>query len=93
MQEKWTDYGIDVTMKKYIIMLSRPKKPGVVALYNASSGHEIYRSAPQEKFLIPSENNSLVVPPFNAYAPSGSVRVSVYCPVNSFCPDGHFTYL
>ncbi|XP_078359878.1 glutamate carboxypeptidase 2-like isoform X1 [Oculina patagonica] len=72
MQEKWKDYGIDVTMKKYIIMLSRPKKPGVVVLYNGSE--EINRSAPQEAFLIPSENNSLVVPPFNAYAPSGSVR-------------------
>lgn len=76
IQEKWTEYGIDVTMKKYIIMLSRPKKPGVVALYNGSE--EVHRSAPQETFLIPSENNSLVVPPFNAYAPSGSVKVSVY---------------
>lgn len=63
-------------MKKYIIMLSKPKKPGVAALYNGSE--EIHRSAPQETFLIPSENNSLVVPPFNAYAPSGSVRVSAY---------------
>ena len=76
IQEKWTEYGIDVTMKKYIIMLSRPKKPGVVALYNGSE--EVHRSAPQEAFLIPSENNSLVVPPFNAYAPSGSVKVSKY---------------
>ena len=75
MQEKWTEYGIDVTMKKYIIMLSRPKKPGVVALYNGS--REVHRSAPQETFLIPSENNSLVVPPFNAYAPAGSVKVIV----------------
>jgi len=72
IQEKWTDSGIDVTMKKYIIMLSRPKKPGVVALYNGSE--EVHRSAPQETFLIASENNSLVVPPFNAYAPSGSVK-------------------
>ena len=65
-------------MKKYIIMLSRPKKPGEVVLYNVSSGQEIYRSAPQEAFLVPSENSSLVVPPFNAYAPSGSVKVNVY---------------
>jgi len=76
IQEKWTDSGIDVTMKKYIIMLSRPKKPGVVALYNGSE--EVHRSAPQETFLIASENNSLVVPPFNAYAPSGSVKVRSY---------------
>ena len=75
IQEKWNEYGIDVTMKKYIIMLSKPKKPGVVALYNGSQ--EVSRSAPQETFLIPSENNSLVITPFNAYAPSGSVKVSV----------------
>ena len=75
---KWIEYGMSkVEMKKYNIMLSRPEKPGVVALYNAS-GHEIYRSAPQEKFLIPSENDSRVVPPFNAYAPAGSVKVGYY---------------
>ena len=56
-------------------MLSRPTKPGVVVLYDGS-GQEISRSAPQEAFLVPSENNSNVVPPFNAYAPAGSVRVS-----------------
>ena len=56
-------------------MLSRPTKPGVVVLYDGS-GQEIYRSAPQEAFLVPSENNSKVVTPFNAYAPAGSVRVS-----------------
>ena len=55
-------------------MLSRPTKPGIVALYDGS-GQEIYRSAPQETFLVPSENNSNVVPPFNAYSPPGSVKV------------------
>ena len=75
IQEKWKEYGFDsATLKKYIIMLSRPTKPGVVALYD-SSGQEIYRSAPQESFLVPSENNSNVVPPFNAYSPPGSVKV------------------
>ena len=75
IQKKWKEYGFDsATLKKYIIMLSRPTKPGVVALYD-SSGQEIYRSAPQETFLVPSENNSNVVPPFNAYSPPGSVKV------------------
>ena len=78
IQKKWQDYGFtSATLKKYLIMLSRPKKPGVVALYN-ESGQEIYRSAPQETFLVRSENNSNVVPPFNAYSPAGSVKVSVH---------------
>jgi len=76
IQEKWKDYGFSsAALKKYKIMLSRPKKPGVVALYDGSD-QEIYRSAPQEAFLIPSENNSNVVPPFNAYSPAGNVKVS-----------------
>lgn len=74
IKEKWTEYGFNsVTLKKYLIMLSRPTKPGVVALYDVS-GQELYRSAPQEAFLVPSENNSNVVTPFNAYSPSGSVK-------------------
>jgi len=76
MQKKWMDYGFSsATLKKYKIMLSKPMKPGVVALYDGSD-QEIYRSAPQETFLVPSENNSNVVPPFNAYSPAGSVKVS-----------------
>ena len=50
-------------------------KAGAAALYNGSI--LIHKSAPQERFLVPSENNSKVVPPFNAYAPSGSAKVSV----------------
>ena len=77
MAEKWRAYGIDVIWKNYSIMLSRPKdmKAGAAALYNGSI--LIHKSAPQERFLVPSENNSKVVPPFNAYAPSGSAKVSV----------------
>lgn len=73
-------------------MLSRPKdmKAGAAALYNGST--LIYKAAPQEKFLVPSENNSNVVPPFNAYAPSGSVRVSVnyiVCAIPCFLDHTH----
>ncbi|XP_068744539.1 glutamate carboxypeptidase 2-like [Montipora capricornis] len=74
IQSKWKEYGFtSSTLKKYIVMLSRPTKPGFVAMYDGSN-QEIYRSAAQETFLVPSENNSNVVTPFNAYAPSGSVR-------------------
>ena len=57
IQEKWTESGIDVTMKKYIIMLSRPKKPGVVALYNGSE--EVHRSAPQGHFSLRLKTTAL----------------------------------
>ena len=80
IKKKWTEYGFSsATLKKYLIMLSRPTKPGIVALYDDVSGKELSRSAPQEAFLVPSENNSNVVTPFNAYSPSGSVKVSDYC--------------
>ncbi|KAK2563784.1 N-acetylated-alpha-linked acidic dipeptidase 2 [Acropora cervicornis] len=73
IRNKWKEYGFtSVTMKKYIVMLSRPIKPGFVSLYHG--GSEIFRSADQETFYIPSENNSNVVTPFNAYAPSGRVK-------------------
>ena len=76
IKNKWKGYGFTSSkLKKYIVMLSRPTKPGFVAMYDGSN-QEIYRSAAQETFLVPSENNSKVVTPFNAYAPSGSVRVS-----------------
>lgn len=92
MAKKWKEYGIDVIWKNYNIMLSRPKdmKAGAAALYNGST--LIYKSAPQEKFLVPSENNSNVVPPFNAYAPSGSVRVGVnysVCAIPCFLGHTH----
>lgn len=74
IKNKWKGYGFTSSkLKKYIVMLSRPTKPGFVAMYDGSN-QEIYRSAAQETFLVPSENNSKVVTPFNAYAPSGSVR-------------------
>ena len=92
MAKKWKEYGIDVIWKNYTIMLSRPKdmKAGAAALYNGST--LIYKAAPQEKFLVPSENNSNVIPPFNAYAPSGSVRVSVnysVCAIPCFLGHTH----
>ena len=65
-------------------------KAGAAALYNGST--LIYKAAPQEKSLVPSENNSNVVPPFNAYAPSGSVRVSVnysVCAIPCFLGHTH----
>lgn len=74
IKNKWKGYGFTSSkLKKYIVMLSRPTKPGFVAMYDGSN-QEIYRSAAQETFLVPSENSSKVVTPFNAYAPSGSVR-------------------
>ena len=68
-------------------------KAGFAALYSGST--LIHKSADQEKFLVPSENNSNVVPPFNAYAPSGQVQVSVTLLVFSvlvvLSTDGNWT--
>ena len=75
IRKEWVKFGMDkVELRKYNILLSFPEKPGSVSLVHAN-GSEVFKSAPQEEFLIPEENNSNVVPPFNAYSPNGTVRV------------------
>ena len=75
IRREWEEFGMDkVEMLRYDILLSFPEEPGAVSIVNAQ-GVEEFRTAPQEEFLIPEENNSNVVPPFNAYSPNGTVRV------------------
>lgn len=56
-------------LKKYQVLLSFPKKAGVVTI-NAENGTELYKTLP------PVYNDSRVIPPFNAYSPAGSVKVT-----------------
>lgn len=41
-----------------------------------TSGQIISETKPYEVALTPAENNSNVVPPFNAFSPAGDVTVS-----------------
>ena len=75
MRDEWLKQGLDTAeLKRYTILLSFPEKPGVATLLD-ESGRALYRTALQEEFLVPSENDSRVVPPFNAFSPPGSVKV------------------
>ena len=77
IEKEWKDYGLDkVELKKYNILLSYPKRPGVVALLD-ENGKVLHKSAPQESILEPAENNSRNIWPYNAYSPSGDVQVSI----------------
>ena len=76
MKQKWEEYGIDhVELKRYSILLSYPTRPGVAALLD-KSGKVLNASAPREKILDPSENDTRTVFAYNAYSGSGAYSVS-----------------
>ena len=75
----WEDQGLDKVEKpEYDVLLSYPQKddPNLVYLYDESNpSNPIFISARTEKILSPDQNHSDVVPPYNAYSPSGDVNV------------------
>ena len=75
IKREWKKFGMDpVEIKKYDVLLSFPTKPGSVTVVLGNGSVE-FVSAPVEAPLIPQENVSGVPPPFNAYSPSGTVKV------------------
>lgn len=78
IQKRFVEYGFDkVEIKKYNVLLSIPGLPGSVTL-TEESGTELFRSRSFEKILDPAENMTNVQPPFNAFSPSGIVKVNYY---------------
>lgn len=78
---KWKGFNFDdVELINYTVLLSYPNysEPNVLKLMHGSD--VIYNAhTNQEPPLIPLENDSSVVPPFNAYSASGVVSVSNIC--------------
>lgn len=75
MRNRFKEFGFDsAELKRYDILLSYPNKPGKVSLLS-QNGSQLVSSKPYEKILDPAENDSRVVSPFNAYSPSGNVKV------------------
>ena len=75
MQEKWQEYGLDqAELKRYSILLSYPTRPGTAALLD-KDGNVVHVSAPREKVLEPSENDTRRVFAYNAYSGSGAFTV------------------
>ena len=77
IKKKWEEFGLDkVEMKKYDVLLSYPENPGIAAI-KSGDGSTLFTAHRKEKVLEPSENDSNVLPPFNAYSSSGNVTVSI----------------
>ena len=75
IEKKWKSYGFDkVELKKYDVLLSYPKRPGIASI-KAENGTTLFTAQEKEKILHQDENNSAVLPPFNAYSGSGNVTV------------------
>ena len=68
-------FGFDkVELKKYYALLSVPRSPGNVSLYD-ESGTVLFHETITEKPLHNSEGDPREVYPFNAYTASGQAEV------------------
>ncbi|KAL9983847.1 hypothetical protein ACROYT_G006087 [Oculina patagonica] len=76
IRDKWISYKFDhVEMVRYDVLLSMPPrdKPNVVTILNTTDGSALWNVEGPEKIAEPSENDSLVLPPFLGYSPPGLV--------------------
>ena len=76
-KKKWEEFGFDkVKLYDYNVLLSLPKRPGKISMYDKQGdllhGFEIDR----EPLLNGDPKDPRTVLPFNAYSPSGTVEVS-----------------
>ena len=78
--ERWKKFlgAENIQLKKYEVLLSYPVKPGNVSIYDEKKKEIIFTSHPNESRLWPDENVPNVRVPFNAYSPSGNVKVCIY---------------
>ncbi|KAL9983851.1 hypothetical protein ACROYT_G006092 [Oculina patagonica] len=76
IRDKWISYKFDhVEMVRYDVLLSMPPrdKPNVVTILNTTDNSDIWKVEGPEKIAEPSENDSLVLPPFLGYSLPGVV--------------------
>ncbi|PVD19368.1 hypothetical protein C0Q70_19856 [Pomacea canaliculata] len=76
MQSQWQANGLDdVHLATYNVLLSFPNKtnPNVIQIKDTTSGKVMFETHKYEVVLTPAENNSDVVPPYNAYSPAADV--------------------
>jgi hypothetical protein len=75
----WQSYGMKSWLTPYEILLTYPDKnnPDFIEL-QSNNGDVLYRTQLYEKILRPEQNQSDVVPPFNAFSGSGSPKVSIF---------------
>jgi len=75
----WLEQGLDyVTNNTYDILLSYPNKTDPNYIYLIDDNNEIkYTTQTVEKIVRDDQNDSRVVPPFNAYSPAAEVTVGL----------------
>ena len=76
VEKKWKEFNFDtVKIDKYNVLLSLPKKPGKVSMYD-KEGDLVYGfEVDREPLLNGDPKDPRTVLPFNAYSPSGTVEV------------------
>ncbi len=82
--EFWNDAGLDRTeLYPYDVLLSYPSEenPNHLVILNQQK-EALFTSQLYEKILRPEQNQSDVVPPFNAYSASGQPKVRIQ---KTFC--------
>lgn len=79
IKEHWKKAGLDhVTLTPYRVLLSYPNISDLnyVELLDEKNQSQ-YKSDLREPALRPEDNNTNVVPPFNAYSPPGDIYASI----------------
>ncbi|XP_030854990.1 glutamate carboxypeptidase 2 [Strongylocentrotus purpuratus] len=72
----WTEYGFDsVRLLPYDVLLAYPDPDNPNTVMITDNGVGVFTSALTEAVLRPEDNNTDVVPPFNAYSAQGEPEV------------------
>ena len=67
----------NVILYIHVGILFLPFLPAIQVYILNDDGTEFYKSDPEEKELDEGDKHPDTVPPFNAYAPNGTVQVSL----------------
>lgn len=86
VQEEWSHYGFDsLELVNYTVLLSYPNasQPNTLTLRTVDGGLIYNSHIQQEQPLTPGEDSPYVVPPFNAYSGTGTVKVRILLTASS----------
>ena len=79
-KKKWEKFGFDkVINHKYTVLLSLPKKPGKISMYDREGDLVHSFKVDREPLLNGDPKDPRTVLPFNAYSAAGTVEASVIC--------------
>ena len=84
IKQFWEDQGLKSWLTPYTVLLSYPQadNPNKIELRDGS-GNVLFTTQLVEKIVRPDQNQSDVVPPFNAYSGRGTPEVFIW--INNLC--------